>query len=82
MTPATSPDDPVLMLADAARLIHCSEATLYRRLQRGDITAGKCGGWRILRSNLLEWVGRGMPAKEEAAPVAVVRAVAGKRGGT
>lgn len=80
MTAATSPDDPVLMLADAARLIHCSESTLYKRVQCGDVVAVKCGGWRISRRKLMEWVESGMPEREQDAPVAVVRAVAGKRG--
>ena len=76
-----TPDAPdILTLAEAAELMRVSESTLYKRVQCGDVPAIKCGGWRISKTALLEWVAAGMPEREQAAPVAVVRAVAGKRG--
>lgn len=64
----------VLVNDDTIDIDSCSEWTSHAE------EGGKCGGWRILRSNLLEWVGKGMPARGEADPVTAVRAVAGKRG--
>lgn len=74
-----SPDDPVLMLADAARLIHCSESTLYKLVQRREIPAIKCGGWRILRKALLEWVAGETPDTESQPEAAEVRSAEPKR---
>jgi excisionase family DNA binding protein len=70
----------VLVLAEAAKLLCCSEATLYKRILCGDVPAVKCGGWRISRRKLMEWVESGMPERDEAASVGAVRGVAGKRG--
>jgi len=76
VTPATSPE--ILVFAEAKDLLRCSESTLLDCIHDGSVPAFKVGcQWRFYRSGLmaLRWVA----AEEEAAPVAVVRAVAGKR---
>jgi len=73
----SAPD--ILVFAEAQDLLRCSASTLLDCINDGSVPAFKLGrGWRFYRSELtaLRWV------REEAAPVAVVRAVAGKRGRT
>ena len=75
MTPATAPD--ILVFAEAQDLLRCSASTLLDCIHDGSVPAFKLGrGWRFYRADLMAISG------EDAAPVAVVRAVAGKRGPT
>jgi len=76
-----TPDDPVLVFKEATELLRCSASTLLDCINDGSVPVFKVGRqWRFYRSELmaLRWVAE----KEQAAPVAVVRAVAGKRGRT
>jgi len=79
VTRATSPE--ILVFAEARELLRCSESTLLDCINDGSVPAFKVGRqWRFYRSGLmaLRWVAAG----EQAAPVAAVRAVAGKGGRT
>jgi excisionase family DNA binding protein len=69
-----SGDPEVLVFAEAAALLRCSASTLLDCIHDGSVPAFRLGrGWRFYRADLMAIGG------EEAAPVAVVRAVAGKR---
>ena len=71
----TAPE--ILVFAEAQDLLRCSASTLLDCIHDGSVKAFKLGrGWRFYRADLMAIGG------EEAAPVAVVRAVAGKRGRT
>jgi len=70
-----SSDAPVLVFKEAKELLRCSASTLLDCIHDGSVPAFKLGrSWRFYRADLMAIGG------EEAAPVAVVRAVAGKRG--
>ena len=67
----------ILVFAEAQDLLRCSASTLLDCIRDGSVPAFKLGrGWRFYRADLMAIGG------EEAAPVAVVRDVAGKRGRT
>ena len=73
LTPAAAPE--VLKFKEAKALLDCSDSVLLDGIRTGFIPAFKLGRtWRFYRNDLMALGG------EEAAPVAVVRAVAGKRG--
>lgn len=82
MTPATSPE--ILVLAEAAALMRVSESTLRGWAEKGLIPGERFGVWRFRRSSLLATMdspcANGVRTKEPEETVAVVRAVAGKRG--
>lgn len=64
----------VLRFKEAKELLRCSDSVLLDSVRTGTVKAFKLGRtWRFYRNDLMAIGG------EEAAPVAVVRAVAGKR---
>ena len=65
----------VLKFGEAKALLRCSDSVLLDGIRTGTVRGFKLGRtWRFYRNDLMALGG------EEAAPVAAVRAVAGKRG--
>jgi len=74
----------ILVLAEAAALMRVSESTLRGWAEKGLIPGERFGVWRFRRSSLLATMDsprvNKAPEREPEEAVAVVRAVAGKRG--
>ena len=52
MTKAERPLD----LAEAADFLRCKPATLSRKAHHGEIRGVKCGGWKFMRADLIDYV--------------------------
>ena len=49
---------PLLTIPDVARILRCSERTVRRRIESGELRAVKVGRqYRVRRENLLEFLG-------------------------
>ena len=72
----TAVTEALLTVRDVARLLNVSERTVFRLMERGEITGVQIGGegkgrvWRFVPSEIDAYIGRARGEREEETPPA------------